>query len=103
MLLPLLDAVIERCLCGHQEKQFSNIDFNIYENMEVKGNCAVTLSNGNIVFQNGQLQTVRGAGNYVNRPCFPEYMKSNAVKYNLQKSTETCENASYDRLAVDRS
>jgi len=86
-----------------QEKQFSNIDFNIYENMEVKGNCAVTLSNGNIVFQNGQLQTVRGAGNYVNRPCFPEYMKSNAVKYNLQKSTETCENASYDRLAVDRS
>jgi dihydropyrimidinase len=50
-----------------------NIDFNIYEGMEVTGIPAVTLSRGSIVWQDGQLKTVRGAGQYVNRPCFAPY------------------------------
>lgn len=63
-----------------QAAQKSNIDFNIYEGMEVKGNCVTTLSRGNVVWQDGELQTVRGAGQYVKRPCFPEYFKANQIK-----------------------
>ena len=46
-----------------------NIDFNIYEGMQVIGGPAVTISRGMIVWENGQLNTVRGRGRYVNRPC----------------------------------
>jgi len=46
-----------------------NIDFNIYEGMEITGNAAITLSRGRVVWRDGQLHTVRGAGRYVNRPC----------------------------------
>jgi dihydropyrimidinase len=46
-----------------------NIDFNIYEGMVVQGVAAVTLSRGSIVWKDGQLRTVRGAGRYVPRPC----------------------------------
>ena len=50
-----------------------NIDFNIYEGMEVQGVAAVTLSRGEVIWSNGELKTVRGAGRYINRPCFPSY------------------------------
>ncbi len=46
-----------------------NIDFNVYEGMTVLGNAAVTLSRGKVLWQNDQLQTERGYGKYVNRPC----------------------------------
>ena len=41
--------------------------------MVVKGIPTVTLSRGTVVWQDGELKTVRGAGRYVNRPCFPSY------------------------------
>jgi dihydropyrimidinase len=50
-----------------------NIDFNIYEGMEVTGNPAITLSRGNVVFKDGQLHTVRGAGRYVDRPAWAPF------------------------------
>lgn len=60
-----------------------NIDFNIYEGMEITGNAAVTLSRGTVVWRDGQLSTTRGAGRYVERPCFAPYwhaqQKRNAV------------------------
>ena len=62
-----------------------NIDFNIYEGMEVTGIPVTTLSRGSIVWQNGQLQTVRGAGQYVNRPCFAPYHDAIGRARALQK------------------
>lgn len=50
-----------------------NVDFNIYEGMEVTGNAAITLSRGNVVWRDGQLHTVRGAGKYVERAPFAPY------------------------------
>ena len=41
--------------------------------MEVTGVPAVTLSRGNVVWQDGELKTVRGAGKYIDRPCFAPY------------------------------
>ena len=53
-----------------------NIDFNIYEGMEVTGIPSVTLSRGRVVWENGQLKTERGTGLYINRPPFPFYWDS---------------------------
>jgi len=53
-----------------------NIDFNIYEGMEITGNAAVTLSRGRVVWSDGQLSTERGTGRYVNRPCFADFWSS---------------------------
>jgi dihydropyrimidinase len=57
-----------------------NIDFNIYEGMVVQGVAAVTLSRGSIVWKDGQLRTVRGAGRYVNRPCHAPYWSSQRLR-----------------------
>jgi dihydropyrimidinase len=52
------------------------IDFNVYEGMEVTGVPAVTLSQGKVVWQGGQLKAERGAGRYIDRPCWPTYAET---------------------------
>ncbi len=47
-----------------------NVDFNIYEGMTVQGLARHTVSQGKLVWTDGDLRAVRGAGRYVNRPCF---------------------------------
>jgi dihydropyrimidinase len=50
-----------------------NIDFNIYEGMEVTGVAAATVSQGKVVWEDGELKAVRGAGRHIDRPCFASY------------------------------
>jgi len=50
-----------------------NIDYNIFEGMTVKGCASHTVSQGKLVYANGQLEVLRGAGNYVERPPFASY------------------------------
>lgn len=69
-----------------------NVDFNVYEGMEVTGIAAVTLSRGEIVWQDGKLHTKRGAGKHIPRPPFAEYWKAQALK-----------NAEAEQESVDRS
>lgn len=59
-----------------KDTHHQNIDFNIFEGMEVTGNAATTLSRGTVVWANGQLNTLEGAGRYINRPPFPFYWDS---------------------------
>jgi dihydropyrimidinase len=47
-----------------------NIDFNIYEGMEVTGLAAHTISQGRLVWTNGDLRSVEGAGRHIERPPF---------------------------------
>ncbi|MDT7531622.1 dihydropyrimidinase [Sphingopyxis sp. SE2] len=47
-----------------------NVDFNIFEGMTVTGLPAYTLSQGKVVYAQGQLDAVRGAGRYIKRPAF---------------------------------
>jgi dihydropyrimidinase len=61
------DPALSRTISAKTHHQ--NIDFNIYEGMEVVGNPVHTFSRGAHVYDRGQLRTVRGAGRYVNRPC----------------------------------
>jgi dihydropyrimidinase len=56
-----------------KDTHHQNIDFNIYEGMEVTGVAVTTLSRGQVVWHDGDLRTVKGAGRYVNRPCYPSF------------------------------
>jgi dihydropyrimidinase len=49
------------------------VDFNVFEGMEVKGCAAYTLSQGKVVYREGQLEVERGAGCYIARAPFDSY------------------------------
>jgi dihydropyrimidinase len=51
------------------ETHHQNIDFNIFEGMQFTGVAQTTISQGKVVWQDGQLKSVRGAGRYIPRPC----------------------------------
>lgn len=53
----------------HKQK----IDYNIFEGMEVTGGASHTLSQGKVVYANGELDVERGAGNYIEKPPFAAY------------------------------
>lgn len=53
-----------------------NIDYNIYEGMTVTGVASHTISQGKLVWASGDLRTVRGAGRYIDRPCFPPVLRA---------------------------
>ena len=59
-----------------------NIDFNIFEGMEVTGCASHTLSAGKVVYANGELNVERGAGKYVERPPFANFYSA------MQKQAE---------------
>jgi dihydropyrimidinase len=48
-----------------------NVDANVFEGMEVTGLARHTISQGRLVWTDGDLRAVRGAGRYIPRPCFP--------------------------------
>ena len=50
-----------------------NIDFNIFEGMELTGINVATISQGLVVYQDGDVRTERGVGRNVERPCFAPY------------------------------
>ena len=53
-----------------------NVDYNIFEGMTVTGCASHTISQGNVVFANGELNVERGAGRYVDRPSFASYYEA---------------------------
>ncbi|MEZ4317388.1 MAG: dihydropyrimidinase [Myxococcota bacterium] len=83
--LVVWDPELSRTISAKTHKQ--NIDFNIYEGMEVTGNARTTLSRGRIVWHDGDLRTVRGTGQYVNRPCFAPYWHNQMLRNELAEPT----------------
>ncbi len=61
------------------------IDFNIFEGMTVMGCASHTISQGKVVFAEGDLNVERGAGRYVDRPSFAPYYDA------LQKQAQHAE------------
>ncbi|HEX7388545.1 MAG TPA: dihydropyrimidinase, partial [Acidiphilium sp.] len=62
-----------------------NVDFNVYEGMEVQGLARHTITGGRLAWTNGDLRAERGAGRYVDRPCFPPLMKAIAERNRAAK------------------
>ena len=71
----------------HQQK----IDYNIFEGMTVTGCASHTISRGNVVFADGNLDVERGAGRYVDRPAFAPYYDA------LQKQAQQAEPVAVQR------
>ena len=59
-----------------KDTHHQNVDFNIFEGMTVKGINTVTISQGKVVYQDGDIRSVKGAGRYVDRPTFPSYYQA---------------------------
>ena len=59
---------------GHKtisvKTQHSKGDYNVFEGRQVKGVPTTTISQGKVVFSNGELRAVKGAGRYIKRPPF---------------------------------
>ena len=47
-----------------------NIDFNIFEGMKVQALASHTVSQGEVVWANGDLRAKEGKGRYIKRPAF---------------------------------
>ena len=69
-----------------------NVDYNIFEGMEVRGCASHTISQGKVVWADGELDVERGAGRYVDRPPFAGYY--DALKIQAERA---------EPVAVDRS
>lgn len=74
------DPEAKKTISAKTHKQ--NIDFNIFEGMEVRGCPSHTISAGKVVYANGELNVVRGAGKYIDRPPYATYYDA------LQKKAE---------------
>jgi dihydropyrimidinase len=61
----LWDTSAERTISAATHHQ--NVDYNIYEGMTVTGLARKTISNGKLVWDDGDLRAVRGAGRYLER------------------------------------
>jgi dihydropyrimidinase len=61
------------------------VDFNVFEGMDVTGLARHTISRGKLVWTNGDLRAVPGAGRYVPRPCFSAPMQALAARNELTR------------------
>jgi len=53
-----------------------NVDYNIFEGMTVTGCASHTISQGKVVFADGNLDVERGAGRYIDRPAFAPFYEA---------------------------
>lgn len=64
----LWDPLATKTISVKTHKQ--NIDFNIFEGMQVQGLATHTISAGELKYKDGELRVQKGAGNYIKRPAF---------------------------------
>jgi dihydropyrimidinase len=56
-----------------------NVDTNIFEGMKIQGLAAHTISQGKLVWTDGELRVERGAGRYLKRPPNPAYFEASRL------------------------
>lgn len=81
--LVVWDAEASRTVSAKTHHQ--NIDFNVFEGMELKGLARHTISQGNLVWTDGDLRTVRGVGHYIDRPCFAPVVQAQSLRNALTR------------------
>jgi dihydropyrimidinase len=79
--LVLWDAHASRTISVKSHHQ--NVDFNVFEGMEVTGLARHTIAGGKLVWTDGDLRTVRGAGRYIPRPTFSPTLEALALRNKL--------------------
>ena len=73
-----------------------NVDYNIFEGMQVTGCASHTISQGKVVYADGKLNVERGAGNYVDRPPFATYYDA------MQKRSERRRPTAVERVMPEK-
>ncbi len=53
-----------------RETHHQNVDYNIFEGMDVKGLASHTICNGRLLYAHGELRAEPGTGTYIKRPAF---------------------------------
>ena len=69
--IAIWDTERERTISKDTHHQ--NVDYNIFEGMTVKGINTTTISQGKVVYHDGDVRSERGVGRYVERPTFAPY------------------------------
>jgi dihydropyrimidinase len=69
--LVVWDPTKERTISKKTHHQ--KIDFNIFEGMTVRGINVATVSQGKVVYKDGDVRTQKGVGRYVDRPTFAPF------------------------------
>jgi len=67
--LVLWDPLGTRTISAKTHHQ--QVDFNIFEGKTVRGIPSHTISQGRVVWADGDLRAERGAGRYIERPAYP--------------------------------
>ncbi|MDR3494952.1 MAG: dihydropyrimidinase [Ancalomicrobiaceae bacterium] len=67
--LYILDPTAEKTITA--QKQFSAIDYNVFEGQKVKGLPVITVSRGKVAYKEGEILAEVGDGQYVPRDPFP--------------------------------
>ena len=68
-----------------KDTHHQNVDFNIFEGMTVKGINVATVSQGRLVYLDGDVRAERGRGKYINRPTYPSYYRALGKRANTTK------------------
>ncbi|MEP6940258.1 MAG: amidohydrolase family protein, partial [Rudaea sp.] len=75
----LWDAAATRTISAKTHHQ--NVDFNVFEGRTVHGVARHTIAAGKIVWSDGDLRAVRGAGRYLPRPLHGAYFDANTRRH----------------------
>ena len=70
-----------------KDTHHQNIDFNIYEGMELTGIPAMTWMRGKLTWNRGELLAEKGWGKYIDRPTFAPYWESVRRRNGLAEPT----------------
>jgi len=79
--LVVWDADASRTISAASHHQ--NVDFSVYEGLTVTGLARHTISRGRLIWTDGDLRAVRGAGRYIPRPCFAAPMQASRLAADL--------------------
>ncbi|XP_031727851.1 dihydropyrimidinase-related protein 1 isoform X1 [Anarrhichthys ocellatus] len=81
--------------------QQSTSEYNIFEGLECRGGPALVLSQGRVVYEEGQLQAQQGTGRFIPRKHFPDYAYQRVKCRNQVKSQQGVTRGLYDGPVYD--
>jgi dihydropyrimidinase len=67
------------------KRQFSRVEYNVFEGMECRGAPVVTITGGRIAWIEGQMRAEKGEGSYVHRDPFPGVHVANTTWKELSR------------------
>nr|XP_057927491.1 dihydropyrimidinase-related protein 1 isoform X1 [Doryrhamphus excisus] len=80
--------------------QQSASDYNIFEGLECRGAAALVLSQGRVVYEEGQLQVQQGTGRFIPRKPFPDFAYQR-LKFRNQVKDKKVTRGMYDGPVYD--